>query len=72
MILWTCIARCGQCGREINRAEHVPENKKQWVSMTAAFNARCDEPHHNTFSDLNLRYTLDWVEEPPTESDAQG
>jgi hypothetical protein len=63
MSLWTCIARCSTCDKELNRAEHVPENKKSQVSLTAPVMAVCDIKEHNTFSDLNLRVKLEWVEE---------
>ena len=61
--LWTYIVRCRVCGRECNRAEHVPERHRTRVAMSAPFMARCKEPGHDTFSDLNLAYDAEWVPE---------
>ena len=61
---WTCIARCQECGKELNRAIHVPTHKKFKVEMTAAFNAICDVPGHSTFSDCNFAPKLEWQLEP--------
>lgn len=62
---WTYIVRCTTCGRECNRAEHVPERDRTRVVMSAPFMARCSEASHNTFSDLNWRYDAEWVPETP-------
>ena len=62
--LWTCIASCQVCGKELNRAIHVPDDKKFRVSITAAFNCICDEPGHSTFSDCNFAPKLEWQLEP--------
>lgn len=66
--LWTCIARCSICERELNRAEHVPESKKSKVAMSAPLAAICPVREHNTFSDLNLRTELEWVREDTPQS----
>lgn len=63
MSLWTAIATCEECGRELNRAEHVPEPEKGRVALSAPLVCICPEKHHNTLSDLNLRVRLEWVEE---------
>ena len=63
--LWTCIARCGDCRRELNRAEHVPESQRTLVALGAPMVALCQNPEHNTLSDLNLRVQLDWFKEGP-------
>jgi len=61
--LWTYIVRCKACGAECNRAEHVPEGKRTQVALSAPFMARCPDPDHNTFSDMNLAYIGEWVPE---------
>lgn len=64
---WTCIATCGDCGQELNRAEHVPESSKLMVGLSAPLVCICDNPKHNTFSDCNLRVELEWIEEADLE-----
>lgn len=61
--LYTAIARCRTCKAELNRAEHVPENKRSQVTLSAPMMAFCEELGHNTLGDLNLNMTLEWVEE---------
>lgn len=63
MSKWTCIAKCGKCGKELNRAEHVPAENKTQIMIGAPLIALCDEETHNTFSDLNLAVKLEWIEE---------
>lgn len=63
-VLWTCIAYCQKCGKELNRAEHVPEKEKFKVEMSAPFNAICKEYGHSTYSDVNFAPKLAWVKEP--------
>ncbi len=62
MTPWTCIVRCGHCGRELNRAEHVPACRKISVSMTAAFNVRCACCGQSERGPTP-RYVLEWLEE---------
>lgn len=64
MPLWTCISRCRDCGQELNRATGVPETERTRVALAAPLIALCDNPRHNTLSDLNLRVQLEWVQEP--------
>ena len=59
--LWTGVARCRECGDELNRAEHVPTDKKWKVSMSAPFNAICKKAGHSTLSDLNYAFELEWT-----------
>lgn len=61
--LWTCIARCQVCGKELNRAVHVPEYDKTRVAISAPLVAICDEPGHSTLSDCNIGVNLEWVQE---------
>lgn len=63
MKTFTGIARCSTCGKELNRAEGVPDVKRVMVEMTAPLMAICDVREHNTFSDLNLRVQVEWIEE---------
>lgn len=63
--LWTAICKCRTCGREINRATHVPEHEKMRVGVSAALMAICDQKSHNTGSDYNLNFDLTWHEEEP-------
>jgi hypothetical protein len=63
--LWTCIARCRRCGAELNRAEHVPPRDRPRVALGAPFVALCEIREHNTFSDLNWAFDLEWIAEPP-------
>lgn len=65
MSLWTCIARCSTCDKILNTAEHVPEDSKSMVTVTAPVMALCDVREHNSMSDLNLRVKLEWKEETP-------
>jgi hypothetical protein len=68
--LWKATLRCRECGTVLNTAEHVPEDRKVRVAMTAPFNCgRCPKGCRPTFSDLNLKTTLDWEEEPPEVTD---
>lgn len=62
-VLWTCIARCRTCGAELNRAEHVPANKKALVGMGAAFGSFCKYAAHNTERDINFNIKTEWIEE---------
>lgn len=67
--LWTYIVRCGTCGAECNRAEHVPEGKRFKVELSAPMMAFCKvEERHNTLSDLNYNYNAEWVAEPIAEN----
>lgn len=61
--LWTAVAKCSTCKKELNRAEHVPESQKTKVIISAPLMAVCDVRDHNTTSDLNLRVDLEWIEE---------
>ena len=70
MTLWTGIVRCKTCGTEINRAEHVPDEDKSRVGISAPIAAGlCPTKSHNTFSDCNLNYDIEWVEELPAAHD---
>jgi len=60
--LWTLVLTCRTCGKEINRAEHVPTHHRTRVALAGAF-FTCEEPSHNTFSDLNLSANTTWTEE---------
>lgn len=61
--LWTCIATCQVCGREVNRAVHVPAAEKSTVELSAPLVALCPEKHHNSLSDVNFGVRLEWVPE---------
>ena len=62
MKTWTCIARCSTCKKVLNTAKGVPEDKKGQVEMSAPLAARgCKE--HDTLSDLNYHFDLEWIEE---------
>ena len=61
--LWTCIARCQICNKELNRAKHVPEHEKVRVIISAPLVAICPKTHHNTMSDCNIGVDLEWIEE---------
>jgi hypothetical protein len=61
--LFTCIATCQECGKQIGLAEHVPENRQTIVMMTAPLNCLCDVVEHNTYPDCNIGVQLEWVEE---------
>lgn len=62
--LWTAILKCHDCGSELNRAVHVPENEKGRVSITSSFAAgQCPKGCRSTFSDLNINTDLEWIEE---------
>lgn len=63
MKIYTCTARCSTCKKELNRAENVPEAQKAKVTISAPLMAVCDVKSHNTFSDLNLRVDLEWLEQ---------
>ena len=63
MPLWTCIARCQVCGKELNKATHVPENERAHVTISAPLVAICDVREHNTLSDCNIGVRLEWVAE---------
>ena len=68
MPLWTAIVRCKTCGTEINRAEHVPENKKTQIATTAPIAAGlCPTKEHNSFSDCTWNIDVEWVEELPSD-----
>jgi hypothetical protein len=61
--LWTCIAKCQVCKKELNRALHVPEHAKVRVCLSAPLVSICDKKQHNTLSDCNIGVELEWVEE---------
>jgi hypothetical protein len=63
MKLYTCVAFCRTCGKELNRAEHVPEDKRTRVAMAAPMVALCDVRDHNSLPDLNLGVVLVWTDE---------
>jgi hypothetical protein len=67
MTLWTCIARCQVCGKELNRAEHVPDGERGMVGLGAPLVAICEVREHNTYSDCNLGVQLEWIEEEPND-----
>lgn len=60
--LWTCVARCQVCGRELNRACGVPESAKASVAIGAPLNCICPVKGHNTLSDCNIGVELEWIE----------
>lgn len=64
--LFTCIATCQVCGRELNRAQHVPERDKTQVVISAPLMCICPEKSHNTLSDCNIGVKLEWQEESAT------
>ena len=58
---WTAILRCKDCGIELNRAEHVPEEEKSRVVISSALVAGpCPNGCRSTFSDCNINTTLEW------------
>lgn len=61
--IYTAIARCCVCSKELNRAENVPENKRYQVDISAPIMAICPVKSHNTFSDLNLKVHVEWLEQ---------
>lgn len=63
MATWTCIATCQHCGRELNRATGVPDERRTIVAFGAPLVALCPNPTHNTFSDCNLGVRTQWYEE---------
>jgi hypothetical protein len=63
MSLWTCVATCQVCGKELNRAVHVPEDRKGTVELAAPLVAICDVKGHSTFSDVNFAPVLTWTVE---------
>jgi hypothetical protein len=67
--LWTLIARCQVCGKELNRATHVPECERSRVVIAAPLMALCDVRSHNTLSDCNIGVNLEWVSESPNAPD---
>ncbi len=65
MDLWKAILKCADCGHVLNTAEHVPEDEKARVGLTAGFNAgSCPNGCRATFSDLNINTNLEWAKEP--------
>lgn len=69
-MLWTYIIRCKDCHRELNRAEHVPDERKTQVAISAVFAGRCEIDAHNTASDYNLHHYGEWVLEGDAPSRA--
>ncbi len=64
MSLWACIATCKTCGHELNRAEHVPESRKGHLGgISAPLMATGCPNGHDTLSDLNFNFDLEWIEE---------
>lgn len=63
---WTAICKCRTCGKEINRAMGVPTSEKTRVSISATMMAICDVRSHNTGSDYNLNFDMEWVTEHST------
>lgn len=61
------IAKCGTCGCEINRAEHVPTSDKEGVGLLAGEVSFCKEIQHNTGVKCNTNFTLDWHTETPED-----
>lgn len=61
MKLWTAIARCQVCGRELNRAVGVPESAKGQIAIMAPLMAICPVRAHNTLSDCNIGVELEWL-----------
>ncbi len=61
---FTCIARCGTCKAELNRATGVPEADKGQVTLSAPLMAICKQRSHNSLSDVNWNVKLEWIEEP--------
>jgi len=63
--LFTYICCCRECGEELNRAEGVPESDKTFVVIGAPLMVgKCPKGCRSTFSDCNLRYVGEWMEEP--------
>ena len=60
---WTAIARCGTCGEEINRAEHVPTEDKARVGLASPLVGFCPTRSHNTLSDINFNVRVEWIVE---------
>ena len=70
--LWTAIAKCKVCKRELNRATGVPESSKMQIILSAPLVAICEVRDHNTFSDCNPGVELEWMEEPCRPSQSEG
>ena len=64
--LWTGTIRCGVCKEPVSEAKHVPENEKTRVELSAPFAARCKKRDHNTYSDINFDFKVEWEEEAVT------
>ena len=62
-LTWTYIVRCLDCGRELNRAEHVPTEKKAIIPVVATFCCFCPIESHNTALDFNLHWDGEWINE---------
>lgn len=61
--LWTCVASCEVCGKELKRAVYVPERHKNRVIISAPLVAICKTVSHNAYPDCNTGVKLEWIEE---------
>lgn len=64
MTLWTAIVTCRTCKAELNRATGVPEAEKARIAISAPLLCLCEVLAHNTGSDFNLNFDLEWRDEP--------
>jgi hypothetical protein len=58
--LWKATVTCATCKEVINTAEHVPTSEKARAAMGAPFMSFCKTKAHNTFSDLNWHFDIEW------------
>lgn len=68
MKIYTVIAKCRTCKKELNRAINVPENELNRVKLSAPLNV-IGSCKHSTLSDLNYHFDLEVIEknhEPKT------
>ena len=65
MNLLTAIVTCRDCGEQLAKAEHVPENEKTRIILSAPLvTPSCPKGCRPTADDCNANTNLEWLNEP--------
>ena len=59
--VYTCVAVCPDCGKELYRVKHVPLDQRHVLLMELPKKALCENIEHNTFPEHNANFHFDLV-----------
>jgi hypothetical protein len=66
---FTCILKCKICGAELDRFKNVPREHCEAAFLAAQtasqYSSRCEVESHNSHSDRNVNYSINWYKDTP-------